>query len=82
MSWLKRSKSKLADPQEEGIILTPPASSRVEVEVHKDANQHAVEKAKIANEHLKELLVNNGFTLKIYLAAGGQSPRTNNRNNR
>ena len=82
MSWFSRNKSQNTNPEEEGIILRPPASSRVEVEVHKGANQHAVEKAKVANEHLKELLVNNGFTLKIYLAAGGQSPRTKNRNTR
>lgn len=58
--------------REEGLTLKPPVDSRVEVELHKGANQDAVEKAKATNEHLRDLLVNNGFTLKIYLAAGGQ----------
>jgi len=54
------------------LAIQPPATSRVEVELHKNANQEAAEKAKEANKHLKELLEANGFTLKIYLAAGGQ----------
>lgn len=56
----------------EDVKIEPPATSRVEVELHKNAKQEAVEKAKEANQHLNDLLVENGFTLKIYLAAGGQ----------
>lgn len=74
MSWFNRRKKSIDAPREE-LIVQPPASSRVEVELHKGANQDAVVKAKQANEHLKELLVNNGFTLKIYLAAGGHPPK-------
>ena len=62
MFWSKKT-------HEAPITIQPPAESRVEVEIAKDASKEAVEKAKNANEHLKELLVNNGFTLKIYLAA-------------
>ena len=54
------------------LSVQPPVASRVEVELHKNANEEAVEKAKKANEHLSDLLAANGFTLKIYLAAGGQ----------
>jgi hypothetical protein len=54
------------------IVVRPPATSRVEVELHKNASEAAAQKAIKVNEHLKDLYVENGFTLKIYLAAGGQ----------
>lgn len=59
-------------PKQEPIIVQPPASSRVEVELHKNATEEAAAKAKEINQHVKDLLDENGFTLKIYLAAGGQ----------
>lgn len=67
MSWFKRKKN---DP----IVIPPAATSRVEVEVHKNASLEAAQKAKETNQHLNDLLVENGFTLKIYLAAGGHQP--------
>ena len=69
MSWLKR---KRKDPP---IVVKPPASSRVEIELHKSASEGAAIKAYQTNQHLKDLLVENGFTLKIYLAAGGHQPK-------
>ena len=66
MGWLFNRKKK------EDYQIQPPVSSRVEVELAKGASKEAVEKAKDANQHLNNLLVENGFTLKIYLAAGGQ----------
>jgi hypothetical protein len=62
-------------PKPEPIVVTPPATSRVEVELHKNASVDAARKADYTNKHLKELLVENGFTLKIYLAAGGHQPK-------
>ena len=47
--------------------------SRVEVVVHKEATKEVVETAKAANRQLNNLLNNNGFTLKIFLAAGGKT---------
>ena len=44
----------------------------VEIIAHKDAKKEIVDEAQKVNAHLKELLVKNGFTIKIYLAA--QSP--------
>lgn len=58
--------------RKEDINIQPQAASRVEVELHKSATVEAAEKAKQANQHLNDLLIDNGFTLKIYLAAGGQ----------
>lgn len=55
--------------------ITPPSTDRVEVELAKGASKHAAERAKDVNQHLNSLLVNNGFTLKIYLAAGGEIKR-------
>jgi len=69
MSWLNRKK------KEPPIVVVPPATSRVEVELHKNASEHAAKKADETNQHLKDLLVENGFTLKIYLAAGGHQPK-------
>jgi intracellular sulfur oxidation DsrE/DsrF family protein len=47
--------------------------SRVEVVVNKEANKQVVEDAKEANKRLNTLLQKNGFTLKIFLAAGGST---------
>jgi len=68
MSWFRKK------PEKQPITLVPPATSRVEVELHKGATEEAAQKAQATNEHLNELLVHNGFTLKIYLAAGGRLP--------
>lgn len=67
MGIFNRSK-KVTPP----LVVQPPAQSRVEVELHKGATEEAAQKAKETNKHLTELLEANGFTLKIYLAAGGQ----------
>ena len=73
MNWFNRKKQ--ASP----IVVIPPATSRVEIELHKNASQEAAKKADQTNEHLKELLVENGFTLKIFLAAGGHLPTKPNK---
>lgn len=52
------------------IEISPPQASRVLVELHKSANQEATDKAKEVNKHLNDLLEENGFTIKIALAAG------------
>lgn len=59
----------------EDFKIQPAPNSRVEVELHKNATREAADQAAAANEHLRELLVDNGFTLKIYLAAGGKTNR-------
>lgn len=69
MGWFSRNK------KDAPIVIPPAATSRVEVEVHKNASQEAAQKALETNKHLNDLLVANGFTLKIYLAAGGQPPK-------
>lgn len=69
MNWLNRKK------KEPPVVIRPPATSRVEIELHKNASEQAAKKADLTNEHLKDLLVENGFTLKIYLAAGGKPPK-------
>lgn len=70
MAWFNRKK------KEQPIVIPPAATSRVEVEVHKNASVEAAQKAKETNQHLNDLLVENGFTLKIYLAAGGHQPKS------
>lgn len=65
MLWFKRKRTV------QPLVVQPPAASRVEVELHKNASEGAAEKAKETNQHLNDLLVENGFTLKIFLAAGG-----------
>lgn len=48
----------------------------IQIVAHKDAKAEVVQEAHKVNERLNKLLVGNGFTLKIYLAAGGSQPRT------
>jgi hypothetical protein len=70
MIWFNKNRGQMPP-----LSIQPPPTSRVEVELHKNASVEAAEQAKKANEHLNDLLVKNGFTLKIYLAAGGQPPK-------
>lgn len=72
MSWFHRNK---AQPT---LVIAPPTTNRVEVELHKNASEEAAKKAAETNQHLNDLLVENGFTLKIFLAAGGRPPRKGN----
>lgn len=46
----------------------------VEITANEDAKKEVIEEAKNASNKLNELLVQNGFTIKIYLAA--HSPQT------
>lgn len=71
--WFLKKKSPEALTEDTDISITPnPVTSRVEIEVDKNANKQVKEKATEINTHVNDLLVQNGFTLKIYLAAGGQ----------
>lgn len=76
VSWFNRKK------QQPPIVVRPPATSRVEVELHKGASEEAAQKATETNQHLTDLLIENGFTLKIYLAAGGHQPKSKNSGNK
>lgn len=46
--------------------------AKVEVIAHKRATKRQVNEVKKVNQSLNEMLDANGFTLKIYLAAGGR----------
>lgn len=65
MSWLNRQKPIDGESTHD---------TRVEVVVQKSAAKEVVEEAKEVNEKLNRLLVDNGFTLRIYLATGGKLP--------
>jgi hypothetical protein len=43
----------------------------VSIEPHETARKEAFEEAKKVNQHLNNLLVQNGFTLKLWVATGG-----------
>lgn len=62
MGWFRHNKEE-----------TRQAAS-IEIVAHKEAKKEVIEEARLANERLNKLLVQNGFTLKIFLAAGGQHP--------
>jgi hypothetical protein len=68
MGWFNRKPKEETPP----VVISPPPTSRVEVELHKGASEDAAKKANLVNEHIKDLLVENGFTIKIALAAGAQ----------
>lgn len=69
MFWRKKR------DQTPDIVIQPPVASRVEVEVAKDANKETKRKADAVNSHVKDLLVENGITVKIVLAAHNPSAR-------
>lgn len=46
-------------------------NAKVEIVAHKRATRQQITETKKVNDKLNKLLVANGFTLKIYLAAGG-----------
>lgn len=58
------------------IVIKPAPTSRVEIEMHKGASEEAAKKADEVNEHVKELLLENGFTIKIAVVAGAQIRET------
>lgn len=68
MAWFNRNKSPQGNTEQSH-------DHRVEVVVHQNAAKEVVEEAKTANEMLNKLLLDNGFTLKIYLAAGGKTKK-------
>jgi len=70
MSWFKKNR-----PLQVKATRAHEHDDRVEVVVQKNATEEAITKAKEANQKLNELLVENGFTIKIYLAAGGHLPK-------
>jgi hypothetical protein len=69
--WFFRKKKQEPQIKEAKGITLPhrEVGAAIEIVAHKEAKQEMVDRAKIANEHLNGLLVENGFTLKIYLAA-------------
>lgn len=56
------------------VYLAPSTKDRLEIEVHKSASKEAKQKADEVNNHVRDLLGENGFTVKIFLAAGGHLP--------
>lgn len=70
MAWFGKSK------QEERRVTAEKNS--VKIVAQKNATKKVVKQAQCANKQLKELLEHNGFTIQIFLAAGG-SLKTGNR---
>ena len=66
---------RLFKRQPKETVVQPPIHSRVEVEVAKDASIQAAETAKKINKHVQDLFEENGFTIKIFIAAGGHPPK-------
>lgn len=73
MFWRKKNPPVI----QQKIDVAPTPQSRVEVEISKDASKEAAQKAEQVNAHVKDLLVENGFTLKIVLAAHNPARQTN-----
>ena len=77
MSWFNRKRKDITP-----LVVQPPATSRVEIELHKNASEEAAQKAQETNKHLNDLLVENGFTVKIFLAAGGHQSKESGTKNK
>lgn len=59
-------------PAQEKVGAVSDPIHAVEIVAHQDANKEVVDKAKAANEQLKRLFDENGFTVKIVLAMGAK----------
>lgn len=68
MAWFNKNKTPHGETETSH-------DSRVEVVVHQNAAKEVVNEAKAVNQQLNKLLLDNGFTLKIYLAAGGKTKK-------
>lgn len=73
MGWFKRNKRRTLD---DPITQTEKALASIEIVTDASARKQVVEDAKKANETLNRLLVENGFTVKIFLATGGKHPHS------
>lgn len=71
MGWFKR-RQRNADP----ITETEKAQASIQIVTDVNARKQAVEEANKVNEQLNRLIVENGFTVKIFLATGGKNPHT------
>lgn len=76
MAWFSNTSKALPPDESE-----KQHDNRVEVVVSKEANKEVVKSAKAANDSLNDLLKQNHFTIKIYVAAGGKQPRNPNKPN-
>lgn len=59
MRWFKKTHLNKPDPID------------VQVEPHEHARKEAYKEANKVNKHLNNLLVENGFHIKLYVATGG-----------
>jgi hypothetical protein len=71
MAWFSRVRKELPLDESERQH-----DNRVEVVVSKEANKEIIRQAHAANKQLNDLLKQNHFTIKIFLAARGGKPRT------
>lgn len=67
MWWFKSKHPTQVEQQQQEIAET----AAVEVVAHKKATKEQIDKVKGINDNLNQVLEENGFTIKIFLAAGG-----------
>lgn len=70
MRWFGRKQS-----ESNKVAVEVANESKVEVIAHKRATKKVINRTKQVNELLNDLLVENGFTFKIFLASGGNQIR-------
>jgi hypothetical protein len=63
MAWFGNNKKE--------AIRKAAENNSIKIVTQKNATKEVVDQAKLANQQLKELLERNGFTIQIFLAAGG-----------
>lgn len=68
MTWFKKKHEN-----EQLKRLQQAEKSAIEIVTHKNATKKLIKETKAANEQLQDLLVKNGFTVKIFIAAGGKT---------
>lgn len=75
MRWFRTRQETHDDNVDKQHLLDVDTESKVEVVAHKKATKKTIDETIKVNQQLNKLLVENGFTLKIYLAAGGKHPQ-------
>lgn len=75
MNFFKRKNRTEQAPETADAAVDVRRHATVEIEASKEASEEAFERARKANKQLNDLLVENGFTIKIFIAAGGQPPK-------
>lgn len=65
--WFTRKTQRAAEEQQDKTV--------AQIDEHKVAKEEVIDQARKANRNLNRVLVENGFTVKIWVATGGHAKK-------